>query len=382
MSDDNHDLGPRTFSTKKRALDYLAWVRQEIEAGRWKPPSKEEPPEIAIFRPFADEWVRTRRTRRGTPLKPRTRTHYESLLDRVIYPTFGDLELEQVADADTFESWYHSLDADHLTQNAHAYSLVRSILRTAHKRKLIAAMPPEIDGAGSTKRRRPIRPLSIDELGALIAALPERYRLLVLLYAWCAVRFGELTALQKRDVRIRHQCDASRENCPDAGCTGVLHVDRGVTRTKGEWHEDTPKSGEGGDVAIPPHVIPDVQKYIDHLNPHDLLFPAKQGGYMSLSSLHKVFNAAKKKIGRPDIRPHDLRHLGSMLAAAAGASPAELMQRLRHKTAQAAQIYWHAAKDRDRQIADRMSQMATEQTNVVPIETATRTKKRKEADTT
>ena len=47
-----------------------------------------------------------------------------------------------------------------------------------------------------------------------------------------------------------------------------------------------------------------------------------------------------------------------MLAAATGATLAELMARLGHSTPGAALRYQHAAKDRDRAIADALSDMA------------------------
>ena len=47
-----------------------------------------------------------------------------------------------------------------------------------------------------------------------------------------------------------------------------------------------------------------------------------------------------------------------MLAAATGASLAELMARLGHSTPQAAMRYQHAAKGRDREIAALLSKLA------------------------
>ena len=59
--------------------------------------------------------------------------------------------------------------------------------------------------------------------------------------------------------------------------------------------------------------------------------------------------------GRPDLRFHDLRHTGATLAAATGATMAELMRRLGHSTPGAAMRYQHAADDRDRAIAEALS---------------------------
>ena len=70
---------------------------------------------------------------------------------------------------------------------------------------------------------------------------------------------------------------------------------------------------------------------------------------------------AKAAAGRDDLKWHDLRHTGATLAAQVGATTAELQARLGHSTSVAAQLYQHAAKDRDRQIAERLSQMLAEQ---------------------
>jgi len=48
-----------------------------------------------------------------------------------------------------------------------------------------------------------------------------------------------------------------------------------------------------------------------------------------------------------------------VLAASTGASLAELMARLGHSTAGAAMRYQHAAQDRDRVIAEALSNLAT-----------------------
>ena len=76
-------------------------------------------------------------------------------------------------------------------------------------------------------------------------------------------------------------------------------------------------------------------------------------------SLYKVFYPAREKAGRPDLRWHDLRHTGAVLAAQTGATLAELMGRLGHSTPQAALRYQHAAAGRDAQIAAALSALAT-----------------------
>jgi integrase len=71
-----------------------------------------------------------------------------------------------------------------------------------------------------------------------------------------------------------------------------------------------------------------------------------------------VFYKARTTAGRPDLRWHDLRHTGAVLAAQTGATLAELMGRLGHSTPSAAMRYQHAAEGRDLQIARALSAMA------------------------
>jgi hypothetical protein len=52
---------------------------------------------------------------------------------------------------------------------------------------------------------------------------------------------------------------------------------------------------------------------------------------------------------------HDLRHTGNHLVAGSGATTRELMHRMGHGSMRAALIYQHATTDRDRAIADALS---------------------------
>ncbi|MGW4424527.1 hypothetical protein [Streptosporangium sp. NPDC004631] len=64
--------------------------------------------------------------------------------------------------------------------------------------------------------------------------------------------------------------------------------------------------------------------------------------------------------GIPKVYIHDLRHTGNTLAALTGASLKELMARMGHSSTKAAMVYLHAAKDRDRAIADALGEIVRE----------------------
>jgi integrase len=177
---------------------------------------------------------------------------------------------------------------------------------------------------------------------------------MVLLAAWCGLRFGELAELRRSDLDLKN---------------GRIRIRRAVVRVGGKSVVGTPKSDAGiRDVAIPPHLLPILKAHIgEHaeFGRDGLLFPAAGGGHLAPSSLYKVFYPARKAAGRPDLRWHDLRHTGAVLAAATGATLAELMARLGHSTQGAALRYQHAAQDRDMEIARRLSAMVGDTPGVV-----------------
>src|SRR3712207_9545284 len=85
--------------------------------------------------------------------------------------------------------------------------------------------------------------------------------------------------------------------------------------------------------------------------------PPKANRHMAPPTLYKVYYPARKAAGREDLRWHDLRHTGAVLAAQTGATLAELMGRLGRTTPGAAMRYQHAAADRDAEIARRLSEL-------------------------
>jgi hypothetical protein len=146
-----------------------------------------------------------------------------------------------------------------------------------------------------------------------------------------------------------------------------------------------PKSEAGKrTVSIPPHLVPLLREHLaENVTGRDgLLFPSAGDPtkHLSHSTLNKVFLAAREKAGRPDLAFHDLRHTGAVLAAATGATLAELMARLGHSTPAAAMRYQHAAADRDKAIAAALSELAGG--TVTSIAASPTRAKRKPATTT
>ena len=337
---------PTLFLTKREARSWLSLRQSEIIRKAWEPPEAAQPvaPKLT-FAAYADQWIEQR------DLKDRTREHYRKLLDqRLLKAPFASLPLASIT-SDDVRAWHAKFGNKTPTMRAHSYGLLRTIMATAASDGKIRVNPCVIRGAGAARRVHKIRPATLDELEIIAREMPEEYRPMVLLASWCALRFGELAELRRMDV------DLSDE---------VIRIRRGVVRVKRDsgmtFVVTTPKSDAGTrDVSVPPHLLPALE---DHLSKYvgerrdSLLFPAKHGGHLAPATLNRHFYKARDKAKRPDLRFHDLRHSGAVLAAATGATLAELMARLGHSTAQAALRYQHAAQGRDREIAALLSKLA------------------------
>lgn len=356
---------PVTYDDRDTAVTWLRNERQRVEDPLtvWTPPREraqslrsETRRRGVTFGEFAEAWLAGRRVK-GQPLAARTQAHYRTLLDEHILPTFAGTPLRDIEPEDV-DAWHAVTLPTAPTMRAHAYSLLRTILGTAADRRVISSNPAKIRGAGNVERVHDVRPATLEELTVIAQNMPDNLRLMVLLAAWCALRFGELAELRRSDVLTQK---------------AVIRVRRGVVRASGEVVVKGPKSAAGSrDVAIPPHLLPLVREHLlRHTQPgaSGLLFPARDGGQLAPSTLYGRESVGKRKgygyyaarqvAGRTDLRFHDLRHTGAVLAAQTGATLAELMSRLGHSTPGAAMRYQHSASERDQEIARKLSAMVT-----------------------
>ena len=222
---------PQTFHTRAAADAWLTGQRAAMDAGSWRDPASG----AETFAAYAARWL----AERG--LKPRTEHDYRRILDRLLLPEFGAMPLKDISPA-RVRSWYSRLNPATPVMRSHAYGLLRAILSTAVADDLIAANPCRIRGAGQVEdgqgRSGPPRwPSWKPSPGPCRTG----YRLMVLLAAWCGLRFGELAELRRADIDLAH---------------GSIRVRRGVVRDRAaRWITGTPKSPAGqaqrGDPAAP-----------------------------------------------------------------------------------------------------------------------------------
>lgn len=361
---------PHLFETKQDAQAWLSDEFRLISAGAWTSPKARQAAALratdkATFGAYAKSWLAGRKNSKGQPLAARTRDHYQYLLDDYLLPRWDNVPLKEI-DAGDVNLWYDLLAPGKPTTKAHAYSLFRSIMITAtgaHGPLVGRVNPAAVRGGGAATRKSKTVTASSDEVVTILEHMPEDRKLMVLLALWTALRYGEIAELRRSDVDLKRN---------------VLQVRRAVTRSKSEGvYAKAPKSEAGiRDIPIPAHILPSVTEHLEkYCRTKDaLLFPAGHGGHLAPSTFYGYeteyrkdgtvkregvgWHAARQAAGRQDLRFHDLRHTGAVLAAQSGATLAELMERLGQSTAAAAMRYQSVASKRQAEISDRLSEMA------------------------
>jgi integrase len=340
-------VGPDTFEAKIDAEAWLTDERRMIAAGEWTPPKSRaaaaraaQPPSLSEY---ADSWLDSR------TLRPRTRAHYRQLLDRQILPGLGEHRIDAITPI-MVRNWHAALGNDTPTYRAHAYSLLKTIMNNALSEQIVSINPCVIRGAASSQKVHKTRPATLEELSVIVASMPDRLQLSVLIASWCGLRYGEIAELRRGDIDLDKR---------------VIRVRRAVSRVAGEKPIIGPPKSEAGirDVAIPPHLLPIFERHLaEHvgIGARSLVFPSARGSdrHLAPATMYRHFYRARDAAGRPDLRWHDLRHTGATLAAATGATLSQLMARLGHRSPRAALIYQHASQDADQVIAEALSRMA------------------------
>ncbi len=340
---------PQTFVTKSDALAYLSITEADIHRGAWIDPRAAK----ITLKEYANEWL----TRRPD-LAVRTTELYRYLLDAHILPGLGSTTLGALAPS-KIRGWHAKLAQGHASTAAKAYRLLSSIMRTAVTDGLLLATPCKIVGGG-TEHAAERSVATLAEVEALATAMPERLQLLVLLAIWCQLRRGELLGLRRQDFDVLH---------------ATIRIDRSRTFTRdGHSLLKNPKSAAGRRaLAVPPHLADAISNHLEKFTDADsgaFVFIGENGAPLSPGVLQKAWAKARQSIGRNDLHLHDLRHTGLTLAAATGATTAELMHRAGHSSANAALRYQHATRDRDRVLASALTKL-TEPIEIIPINSKT-----------
>jgi integrase len=329
--DDTNCEHTKVFSLKEAAQSHLDKVTADVVKGVYVSPHSS----AATFRVVAKEWLESKTGAR----KPKTVRGYQSLLDNLILPRWGDMKLREITHADV-QRWVsglsvkgsariegNGLSASRVVQAHQCMSAVlKYAIRTDRLVKNVAVGVELPRRTASEHKYLDHRQVSeLVEYMYEIAG-PGLYELptMTMLLAYCGLRFGEAVALRAKDLN-----------------NGVITVRASVTKVAGSGYvEDTTKTHRTRWVPVPKFLWEDypwegdrLRDRVGKLPPDALVFPGRDGGYLTNFEYRHVFDQAAKDIGMEGLTPHELRHTCASLAIASGANVLAVQRLLGHATA-------------------------------------------------
>jgi integrase len=158
---------------------------------------------------------------------------------------------------------------------------------------------------------------------AQVAALADaagRFRLAVLVLAYCGLRWSELAALRV--------CRVDLMRCR-------LDIAEAMTEVNGGtlvW--GTPKSHEARSVPIPRFLADDLMTHLAGKSSDGLVFTTVNGAPLRNRGARRAwFDRAAAETGVAGLTPHELRHTAASLAVSAGANVKAVQRMLGHASA-------------------------------------------------
>lgn len=310
----------RGFRTKRDAELFLASVEVSKARGEFIDATEAK----ALIGPLGAEWLA-----RQTHLKPSSYRPVESAWRNHVLPRWGHVAVADVRKT-AVQQWIADMtlgDASAVparkpkgaTLVIRAYGVLAAILDDAVSDRRTLSNPAR--GVSLPRKlKKPHVYLSHEQVHALAAA--SKYPTLVLVLAYCGLRWGEATALRVRHLDMLRRRIMIEENAVQVG--SVIEV-------------GTPKNHKKRTVPFSKFLVDGLARQCEGKGRDDLVFPGENGHHLRLARVHEDnmswFAGAVKRAGIPRITPHDLRHSAASFAVSAGANVKAVQKMLGHSSA-------------------------------------------------
>lgn len=312
----------RGFKTKRDAEAFAATVEVEKMRGEYVPPSLGR----VTVGELAPDWL----ARKKVDTKPSTYRATDSSWRTHVEPRWGSTRIADIK-LGAVERWIadmgrteHDEDGQVVKKGSgatvviRAYGVLAGILDDAVKDGRIAKNPARGVENLPRKSKRRHKYLSADDV-ATLAREAGKHRALVLVLAYCGLRWGEAIALRVRDIDFLRRRITVHENAVQ------LVMTHAVGTTKGDKVRTVP---------VPAFVLEEIAKLCEGRGRDDLVFPGPDGGHLR-RPVNRTgwFESAVKRAGIERVTPHDLRHTAASLAVSAGVNVKALQRMLGHASA-------------------------------------------------
>jgi integrase len=253
--------------------------------------------------------------------------------------TFRDLELRKLRSSHV-EQWVKVMSTRLAASTIKTRFLsVRSVFRAAIRDRLIATDPTV--GVRLPRERQRVAAMRIptpEQVGAILAAADDRFRVYVAVCAFAGLRRGEASALQVGDVDFLKR---------------RISVCRQVQRADGRAVEiRLPKYGSERDVYVPDESLQMLSQLIASGIRGPWLFSGASDDPPHESSIELRWRKACRDAGVSGVTLHDLRHYFASGLIASGCDVVTVQRALGHRKASTTydtySHLWPTAEDRTR----------------------------------
>lgn len=333
--------------TQKEVRLALSKIVSEMDSGTYAEPSKMKVSQ------WLDEWLASYTMN----IKPATKSAYEEHIRVHIKPSLGNIPLKQLSTRDIQQLYTGLLKERELSpktvRNIHGV-----LHRTLEQAKLLGYIRVNPADAAVTPRveKKQVEALDAEDVGKFLAAIKgSKYEYPLFVAIFTGLRQGELLGLTWDCVDFEH---------------GLLLINKQHNRVKGdtEFRFASLKNDKARVLTVADEVMEvlKLQKRRQEVwaatlgdgwsNPDHLVFTTEFGRYINNKILYQNFKRIMRKLGKPDLRFHDLRHTYAVNSLRAGDDIKTVQENLGHATASfTLATYAHATLGMKRESAKRMT---------------------------
>ena len=334
--------------TQKEVRLALSKIVSEMDSGTYAEPSKMKVSQ------WLDEWLASYTMN----IKPATRSAYEEHIRVHIKPSLGDIPLKQLSTRDIQQLYTNLLKERELSpktvRNIHGV-----LHRTLEQAKLLGYIRVNPADAAVTPRveKKQVEALDAEDVGKFLAAIKgSKYEYPLFVAIFTGLRQGELLGLTWDCVDF--------ERC-------LLLINKQHNRVKGdtEFRFASLKNDKARVLTAADEVMEVLKLQKERQtawaaalgdgwsNPDHLVFTTEFGRYINNKILYQNFKRIMRKLGKPDLRFHDLRHTYAVNSLRAGDDIKTVQENLGHATASfTLATYAHATPGMKRESAKRMTE--------------------------
>jgi len=334
--------------TQAEVRKQMTQILNALDTGTYQRPDK------TTVSKWMEEWIDTFCANK---VKPLTLASYRGIIKNHINPRIGSLELQSVRGLH-IQRLYNDM-----TEKGSSGKTVKNVGAILHKAFTVAIKQGILqsnpcDGAELPKvEKHEITPLADDEIPAFLNALNDEP--MGNAYALCllaGLREGECLGLSWAQVDFKRKRITISQQLQKEKKKGAQYYIAPTTKSGKPRVIEPPAIAFEYLRAEQTHQLENrLRAGSEWTNPHNLVFTNEIGEHYRIFTFYSRFKRIAASIGRPDARPHDLRHTAATVAIASGADIKSVQDMLGHATASfTLNVYAHTSEQMMKDTASRV----------------------------